>query len=146
MRRLALVMDDRLSTSLPLDQVWREAEQYQAKRSAPASVIDDVFRNSITDSQQGRFSFTHELLGRYLAAEALTLQNRQPAELVDELRTPRHHDLRELAVELANSVPEPASFLPAWPTRVSMSVPCGVRLASLRPRQPKWRLTGCFGR
>ena len=111
LRRLALVMDDRLSTSLPLDQVWREAEQYQAKRSAPASVIDDVFRNSITDSQQGRFSFTHELLGRYLAAEALTLQNRQPAELVDELRTPRHHDLRELAVELADSVPRAGELL-----------------------------------
>jgi hypothetical protein len=104
LRRLALVMDDRLSTSLPLDQVWREAERYLTQRSAPMSVIDDLFRTSISTSQQGRFSFTHELLGRYLAAEALTLENQQPSELADQLRTPRHHDLQQLAVELADSV------------------------------------------
>lgn len=104
LRRLALLMDDRLSTSLPLDQVWREAEQYLAQRSAPISLIDDVFLNSISISQQGRFSFTHELLGRYLAAEALTLENQQPSELADQLRTPRHHDLQQLTLELADSV------------------------------------------
>jgi hypothetical protein len=104
LRRLALVMDERLSTSLPLDQVWREAEAYVAQRPRPASVIDDLFRNSISTSQQGRFSFTHELLGRYLTAEALTVQYRQPSALADELRKPRHHDLRQLAVELEDSV------------------------------------------
>jgi hypothetical protein len=111
LRLLALVMDDRLSTSLPLDQVWLEVEAYLAQHSAPMSVIDDLFRTSITTSQQGRFSFTHELLGRYLAAEALTLQNRQPSELADVLRTPRHHDLQQLAVELAGSSPQADELL-----------------------------------
>jgi len=111
LRRLALVMDDRLSTSLPLDQVWREAEQYLAQRSAPMSIIDDLFRTSISISQQGRFSFTHELLGRYLVAEALTLENQQPSQLADQLRMPRHHDLRQLAVELADSAPRAGELL-----------------------------------
>ena len=103
LRRLALVMDNMLSTSLPLDQAWREAEQYLAQRSAPISVINDLFRTSISTSQQGRFAFTHEMLGRYLAAEALTLENRRPSELADLMRLPRHHDLQQLAVELADS-------------------------------------------
>jgi hypothetical protein len=104
LRRLAMLMGDRLSTSLPLDQVWREAERDLAGRSAPMSVLDDIFQNTITISQQGRFSFTHELLGRYLAAEALTLRHRQSSELATELRKPRHQDLRQLAVELEDSV------------------------------------------
>jgi hypothetical protein len=111
LRWLALVMDDRLSTSLPLDQVWREAERNLARRSAPMSIIDDLFRASIVTCQQGRFAFTHELLGRYLAAEALTLENRRPSELADELRKPRHHDLQQLALELTDDIPRAGELL-----------------------------------
>ena len=100
LRCLALVMDDKLATSLALDEVWRVAEQYLADRSVPATVIDNVLNSTFTVSQQGRFSFTHELLGRFLAAEALTLQHRQSTELALELSKPRHQDLLQLAVEL----------------------------------------------
>ncbi len=51
LRRLAMFMDDRLSTSLPLDQDWREAERDVAERSAPMSVLDAVFQNTITVSR-----------------------------------------------------------------------------------------------
>jgi hypothetical protein len=111
LRRLALVMDDRLATSLPIDLVWREAEAYLADRTVPASVIDDLFRSSLSASQLGRFSFTHEQLGRYLAVEALTVQCREPSELATELRKPRHHDLQQFAVELEGSVRRTAELL-----------------------------------
>lgn len=105
LRRLALTMDDKLSTSLALDEAVLVAERSVAGRATPAGVIDDVFKSSITISQQGRFAFTHELLGRFLATEALALQHREPGELAQELRKPRHQDLLQLAIELETTTP-----------------------------------------
>lgn len=108
LRRLALVMDERLTTWLPIDDVWRIAEQFLTERSAPASVVDDVFTCSITTTRQGKFSFSHELLGRFLTAEELLLTYHDPAELVNELKKPRHLDLPQFVVTLERD-----------PTRVS---------------------------
>jgi hypothetical protein len=104
LRRLALVMDERFTTWLSVDDVWRIAEQFLAERSAPANVIDEVLSCSITTTQQGKFSFSHELLGRFLAAEALLLGHRDPAELVDELKKPRHQDLAAFVATLEGDV------------------------------------------
>lgn len=100
LRRLALVMDERLTTWLPIDDVWRIAEQFLVQQSAPASVIDNVFTSRITTTRQGKFSFSHELLGRFLTAEELLLTYRDPAELADELKKPRHQDLAQFVVTL----------------------------------------------
>lgn len=100
LRRLAFVMNERLTIWLPADDVWRITEQFLAERSAPASVVDDVFACSITTTRQGKFSFTHELLGRFLTAEALLLKSRDSTELVDELKKPRHQDLAQFVVTL----------------------------------------------
>jgi hypothetical protein len=104
-------MDDRLTTSLPLDDVWRIAEQRLTELSAPASVIDDVFKTTVTTSRQGRLSFSHELVGRFLAVEALLRQQHELAELVVALRRPRHQDLTEFAVELESSAGRAAQLL-----------------------------------
>ena len=104
LRQLALVMDDRLRTSLPLDEAARIVEQRLADLSAPAGVLDEVFESSITVVRQGRFSFTHELLGRFLTAEALLTHNRELPDLLRALHRPRHEDLTQFAVELESDV------------------------------------------
>lgn len=111
LRRLALVMNERLTTWLSVDDVWRIAEQFLAERSGPASVVDEVLNSSITTTQQGKFSFSHELLGRFLVAEALLLQHRDPQDLVDELKKPRHRDLAQLVVTLESDPKRVAQLL-----------------------------------
>jgi energy-coupling factor transporter ATP-binding protein EcfA2 len=111
LRRLSLVMDERLTTWLSVDDVWRIAEQFLAERPGPASVVDEVLHCSIVATQQGKFSFSHELLGRFLAAEALLLQHREPGELVDELKKPRHQDLAQFVVTLASDPKRVAQLL-----------------------------------
>ena len=76
-----------------------------ARLSASAGVIDDVLACMITRTEQGRLSFTHELLGRFLTAEALRRDYSDPSSLAVRLRLPRHSDLRQLAAELE---PDPA--------------------------------------
>jgi hypothetical protein len=100
LRQLALAMDHSLMTWLPLDEVWRISEAHLARQSAPVAVIDEVLACSLTRTSQGRLSFTHEFLGRFLALEALRRDHPDPASLARELRFPRHADLVWLAAEL----------------------------------------------
>jgi Nuclease-related domain len=103
LRRIALLMDERLVTSLPLDEVWRVVEQRVTGRSAPIAVVDDILACTITATRQGRFAFTHELLGRFLAADGLVLEHPDPANLAYELRKARHHDLKPLTIPLVRT-------------------------------------------
>ena len=105
LRRLALAMDEKLATWLTLDEVWGISENHLACQSASVGVIDDVFASTITRTEQGRLSFTHELLGRFLTAEALRRDHSDPSSLAVQLRLPRHRDLQQLAAELE---PDPA--------------------------------------
>jgi energy-coupling factor transporter ATP-binding protein EcfA2 len=100
LRHLAVVMDQRLATWLPADDVWRMLEQALRARPAPLDVIDQAFDSSIVIVRQGRFSFSHELLGRFLAAEAMLLDHADTAALVDALEKPRHQDLAPLIITL----------------------------------------------
>jgi hypothetical protein len=100
LRQVALAMDERLVTSMSSDDVWRIAEEYLSRRHASVSVIDDVFACAIARSVQGRFMFTHELLGRFLAAEGLLQQHHEPLQLAQDLDRPRHDDLRGLVLGL----------------------------------------------
>lgn len=100
LRQLALAMDHRFTTWLPLDEVWRISEENLARQSSPVSVIDEIFACTLTKTSQGRLSFTHEFLGRFLALEALRRDHADPASLARELRLPRNGDLPQLATEL----------------------------------------------
>jgi hypothetical protein len=111
LRELALVMDDRLRTSLPLDEAARIVERHLVDLSAPAGVLDEVFKSSITVVRQGRFSFTHVLLGRFLTAEALTTLNRELPDLLQAMRRPRHEDLTQFAVELESDASRAGELL-----------------------------------
>jgi Nuclease-related domain/AAA domain (dynein-related subfamily) len=85
LRQLALAMDAELATSLPIDQAERAIEQYLADHSATRDILDEVLASSITTSRHGRVAFSHELLGRFLAAEGLLLGNRDLPGLVEAL-------------------------------------------------------------
>ncbi|WP_337824685.1 NERD domain-containing protein [Amycolatopsis sp. A1MSW2902] len=102
LRRVALAMDERLSAWLSVDVVRRLAEQAVVENQAPSGVVDDVLGCSLFVSQEGRLSFSHELLSRFLVAEELLVSYRDPAELVRELARPRHRDLLPVAVSLAS--------------------------------------------
>jgi hypothetical protein len=99
-RQLALAMSQTLTTWLPLDEVWRISEEHLAGQAASVGVIDEVLACTLTRTSQGRLSFTHELLGRFLALEALRRDYPEPSALARELRLPRYRDLTQLAAEL----------------------------------------------
>jgi hypothetical protein len=111
LRQLALAMDAELSASLPVDQAERTVEQYLADHSAPRNVLDEALDSSITASHHGRVTFSHELLGRFLAAEALLLGNRDLPRLLGALRSPRHEDLAPMAVDLESDVTRAGELL-----------------------------------
>ncbi|MGA2830820.1 MAG: hypothetical protein ABSF03_32445, partial [Streptosporangiaceae bacterium] len=111
LRQLALAMDAELATSLPIDQAERKVEQYLADHSAPRDILDEVLDSSITTSRHGRVAFSHELLGRFLAAEGLLLGNRDLPGLLKALHSPRHEDLAPVTVDLESDVTRAGELL-----------------------------------
>ena len=111
LRQLALGMDAELATSLPIDQAERTVEQYLADHSAARDVLDEVLASSVTASRHGRVAFSHELLGRFLAAEGLLLGNRDLPGLLEALRSPRHEDLAPMTVDLESDVTRAGELL-----------------------------------
>lgn len=100
LRHLAVMMDRELTAWLSVDDVRRICEQTLITLSAPLGVVDEVLACSVVVVRQGRFSFSHELLGRFLTAEALLLDHLDTADLVRELDRPRHRDLAPLILPL----------------------------------------------
>jgi hypothetical protein len=111
LRQLALAMDAELATSLPIDQAERTVEQYLADHSAARDILDEALDSSITTSHHGRVAFSHELLGRFLAAEGLLLGNRDLPGLLQALRSPRHEDLAPMTVDLESDVTRAGELL-----------------------------------
>jgi hypothetical protein len=104
LRQLALAMDAELATSLPIDQAERTVEQYLAGHVASPDVLDEALGSSVTTTRHGRVAFSHELLGRFLAADGLLAGSRDLPDLLRELRSPRHADLAPMAVDLESDV------------------------------------------
>jgi hypothetical protein len=117
LRQLALAMDEQLATWLPLDEVWRISEEHLARLSAPVGVIDQVLASALVRTSQGKLSFTHELLGRFLVVEALRRDHPDPLSLAGQLRLPRHAGLSQLAVELETAPARISVLLPSLADR-----------------------------
>lgn len=100
LRQLALIMDERLTTWLPIDEAVQASEAYLASQAASAGIADHALGCSIVRADQGRLSFTHELLGRFLALEGLRQAHPEPDDLAQRLRLPRHEDLPALGLDL----------------------------------------------
>jgi NACHT domain len=110
LRQVALAMDDRLTTWLPVDETVQISEEYLVGQGASAAIADEVLRCSIVRADQGKVSFTHELLGRFLAMEGLRQAHPEPGALAWQLRLPRYEDLPPLALDLETD-PERAGVL-----------------------------------
>ena len=76
------------------------SEAYLARQGASAGIADEVLRCSIICADQGKVSFTHELLGRFLALEGLRQAHPEPGDLARQLKLPRYEDLPPLALDL----------------------------------------------
>jgi len=100
LRQLALTMDERLLTWLPIDDALQISDNYLTRQCESAGVTDQVLECSIIRTDQGKLSFTHELLGRFLALEGLRQAHPEPADLARQLKLPRHEDLPAMAVDL----------------------------------------------
>ncbi|MEU1400730.1 hypothetical protein ABZ403_32360, partial [Micromonospora zamorensis] len=84
---------------------------------APIGVLDDVMRCSLLDVSDGRVAFSHELLGRFLVAEELSLASAAVTDLAAQLSLPRNHDLTALAIELEDDLPRLTHLLDAMHDR-----------------------------
>ena len=144
LRQLALTMDERLLTWLPIDDALQISDNYLTRQCESAGVTDQVLECSIIRTDQGKLSFTHELLGRFLALEGLRQAHPEPADLARQLKLPRHEDLPAMAVDLET---EPGrrraagraggldAVLPGAIRRLRAARPAGS--ASRRPRNPR---------
>lgn len=99
LRHVAAAMDEQLRGSLTVPEV-RALLHRAGLSSAPDADVDAVLNSPLLNPTQGRVSFTHELLARFLAAEQLVLSTGTAVELAERLRDPRQHDLRRHGVVL----------------------------------------------
>ena len=144
LRQLALMMDERLLTWLPIDDALQISDKYLTRQAESAGVTDQVLECSIIRTDQGKLSFTHELLGRFLVLEGLRQAHPEPADLARQLKLPRHEDLPAMAVDLETEPGRTGELLAAladW-MLYFLALSGGVRAArpagsaSRRPRTP----------
>ncbi|MBR7828771.1 restriction endonuclease [Actinospica sp. MGRD01-02] len=97
LRRWATAMDERLVNWLPLAEAERLA--HTADRGSVRET-DLALNSALVVSDRHRVSFRHELLARFLVAEALRWQIQAPAQLALELTRQHHKDLARLVLPL----------------------------------------------
>jgi hypothetical protein len=98
LRTLAGEMDQQLRSSLTVAEAIQWLERSD-RPLAPES-IDTVFASPLLDVRQGRLSFAHEQLARFLAADKLVADAPDVPTLARWLLDPRHADLLAVAVGL----------------------------------------------
>lgn len=96
LRLLAAEMDAKVRSTLTVPEASLLLERARTLPAGPA--VDTVLGCPLLAVGQGRVSFRHEQLGRFLTAEHLVVSAPDPAALARGLGDPRHADLRELAV------------------------------------------------
>lgn len=98
LRALAGEMDRQLRPSLTLAEAIQRLER--GGRALSADVIDQVLASPLLEVRQGRVSFTHEQLARFLAADKLVAEAPDVTTLVQTLGEPQHVDLHLTALGL----------------------------------------------
>jgi hypothetical protein len=97
LRRIAEDMDERIRLALPTTEAVAAA---RGRTPTSPETVDDTLRCPLLSVGQGRVAFAHESLGRFLAAEQLTVTHPDITDLAETLRLPHRADLRETAVGL----------------------------------------------
>lgn len=98
LRALALEMDRQLRSSLTIAEATQRLERGQ--RPLAGEDIDGVLASPLLEVRQGRLSFTHEQIARFLTADKLVNEAPDVPTLVQWLTDPRHGDLRATVVGL----------------------------------------------
>lgn len=98
LRSFASEMHRELRGSLPVQHMLRRLQ----REGVSAESIDLALASPLLRVSQGRMSFTHESLVRFLAAEALVIEPGDIATLRDALAEPRNAELRADALALEN--------------------------------------------
>jgi hypothetical protein len=99
LRRIAAIMDERVRATLTIPEVIAALERGGQPNFEPA-VIDEVLASVLLTVRQGRVSFQHEQLGRFLAAEQLVVKVSEAAALAQSLSEPQRQDLASFAIGL----------------------------------------------
>jgi hypothetical protein len=89
-------MDAKVRSTLTVPEASLSLER--ARMQPAAAAADTVLGCPLLAVRQGRVSFRHEQLARFLTAEHLVIDAPDPAALARSLEDPRHADLREFAV------------------------------------------------
>jgi len=100
LRKIAIEMDKRMSTSLPLSLAKRIGDQVANDEPVSLRTLDEVMTSRLLRIRGDVFMMQHELITRFLAAEWLIGQNLPPENLASEIRLPSRLDLAEFAVGL----------------------------------------------
>lgn len=122
LRAVATALNSGLRTSMRTSDAIRLLGSRSGANLDPA-IADAVLASKVLSSEQGRIRFTHEQLGRFLAAEHLVLSAPSTDELAASLLEPGHRDLAPLALgvdhdparraELLRALADPALYLDA---------------------------------
>jgi hypothetical protein len=85
---------------MSVTDVWHVAEKVIDEEKVPITVMQEVLGCRLLEVEQGDCAFRHELLLRFLAAEAFTIRHAVSSELGLELSKPRNRDLAEFVLGL----------------------------------------------
>jgi hypothetical protein len=99
LRCLAATMSAGVRGSLTVAEAMAALQRHPEPAVRPA-VIDEALSCPLLVVRQGRVSFVHELLGRFLAAEDLVVRSATGSALGRLLTQPQHADLRTHALFL----------------------------------------------
>lgn len=110
LRAVATAMDAELRSSLPLLEVM-SLLQRQGGMALTPQLVDDALGNPLLVSNQGRVSFQHELISRFLAAEAVVRRASTGSELGQLLAQPHHRELSEYALAIEHDPQRQADAL-----------------------------------
>jgi hypothetical protein len=94
-------MQRRLVSSLTMNEVWRVAEGILAREGGRSQLFADVLGCGLLEVRQNRCTFRHELLERFLQADAIVRSHRASGELAKALALPRNRPLAEFVIGTA---------------------------------------------
>lgn len=97
LKKIAVVMSERLRTTMDLQEFYREVETYFEASGADPRLADTLLASGLLVVEHGECAFVHELLQRFFEVEAL-LGEFVGVELAEQLSRPRNKETARLAM------------------------------------------------
>jgi energy-coupling factor transporter ATP-binding protein EcfA2 len=96
---VAVRMQRLLASSLPVGEVWRLGAQ-ALEEGGRIGLLTEAIDCGLLDVRQGRCSFRHELIERFLQAESLVRRHASASDLALALMMPRNRPLTEFVIAM----------------------------------------------